>query len=283
MVQVDHNDQCYQWAGVGLRQPHYEIVLEKKPHLALVEVHGENFMMEGGPSWHVLEQIRQTYPLSLHGVGLSLGSPSAIDMNHLKKLKRLVDQFEPKWVSEHVSWGQLGQIHLNDLLPIPYHQASLQNIIDHVQQAQDYLKRPLLMENISYYLSYQSSDLSEPEFLNSLCHQSGCQLLLDINNVYVNAQHFLFDPQEWIKKINPAYVAQYHLAGFTNTPNGPIDTHASPISPEVWGLFKQTVSHLGVYPTIIERDQEIPEWNILYEEVTTAEKILCHHKKMGQK
>ncbi len=262
------------WAGVGLRQPHYQQVLKEKPSLALIEVHSENFMMDGGPSLQLLEQIRQQYPLSLHGVGLALGSFEPIPLEHLQKIKRLAEHFDPLLISDHLSWGRVNGIHLNDLLPIPYTKESLNHVCDQIDQIQSFLNRRFVIENISAYLNYVNNDFSEPDFINLVCQRTGCQLLLDINNIFVNANNFSFDPFQWIQSIHPQHVVQYHLAGHSHTEQGWIDTHGTSVLPDVWDLFKQTVQLFGPMPTIIERDQHIPSWHDLYQEVQHAEEIM---------
>lgn len=242
------------------------------------EVHSENFFCAGGELPAVLERVRRDYPLSLHGVGLSLGSGDRLHTAHLAQLKNLVERTQPALVSEHLCWGAIGEQHLNDLLPLPYTEEALAVMIERVGAAQDFLGRPLLMENVSTYLSYRHSTIPEWEFVAALARQSGCGLLLDVNNIYVNSVNHGFDPHAYIRAIPAAAVREIHLAGFTAKEGlaAPllIDTHSRPVSEEVWQLYRKALAHAGPVPTLIEWDQDIPELEVLLAEAARAEELL---------
>src|ERR1700712_1493236 len=223
-----------QGTGIGLRQPHYREVFERRPELAFLEVHSENFFLEGGASMHALERARAAYPISLHGVGLSLGSADALAGEHLARLKRLVDRVEPALVSEHLCWGGVGGVHFNDLLPLPHTSETLALLADRIDHVQNTLGRRLLVENLSAYVEFRDSEMSETAFLAELARRSGCGLLLDLNNLYVNASNFGFDAIERLAELNGDSIGQIHLAGHSRIDDCLIDTHGSRVCDEVW-------------------------------------------------
>ena len=264
-------------AGIGLRSPHMHHVLETRPAVAWFEVHSENFFC-GGEMPRLLERIRHEYPISLHGVGLSLGSADKLHQEHLQRLGHLVDRIEPGFVSEHISWGAIGDIHLNELLPLPYTEEALRLMVERVGMVQEYLQRPILLENLSSYLEFSHSTIPEWEFVAELAARSGCRLLLDVNNVYVNSVNHGFDPRHYIHSIPADAVDELHLAGhLRKTGLGApllIDTHDRCVCPEVWQLFAETVEQMGPTPTLIEWDQDIPSFEVLMSEADMAEEIL---------
>ena len=265
-------------AGIGLRADHYAAVLESRPTIGWLEIHPENYFGAGGKPLYFLEQIRAFYPLSLHGVGLSLGSMDPLNSIHLEKLKVLIQRFEPALVSEHVSWGSVGGRFLNDLLPLPYTEEALNHMVDRVTQIQDYLGRQILVENISSYMRYQHETMTEWEFVAALAEHSGCGLLLDVNNIFVNACNHHFDPAAFLQSIPRAPVQEIHLAGFTvnRLDDGEvlIDTHNQPVYPAVWDLYRQAVQRFAAIPTLIEWDTDLPPLQTLLDEAKRADIIL---------
>ncbi len=265
-------------AGIGLRSHHFREILAENPPVAWMETHPENYFGDGGAPLRILEQIRSRYPLSFHGVGLSLGSTDPIDRAHLKKLKALIDRFEPAFVSEHLSWSSVGGRFLNDLLPLPYTTESLDHICSRIDEVQEALQRPLLIENITRYLTWRDSPIPEGEFMAEAARKTGCGILLDINNVYVNAINFHLDPLDVLKAIPGHAVWEIHLAGFDRFGRRLIDTHGQAVHPDVWHLYEWTINHLGPRPTLIEWDTNLPALHVLVEQAAQADAILegCH-------
>lgn len=264
--------------GIGLRPAHYEAVLEKQPSVAWLEVHTENYFGDGGPALQALEKAREHYPISLHGVNLSLGSADELNWHHLKKLKELMLRIEPCLISDHLAWSSIDGQYLPDLLPLPYTEETLAHVIARIQQTQEYLGRQILIENISSYVRYEQSTLSEMDFIQEAARQSGCGILLDINNIYVTATNFNVDPYQYLGKISSALVQEIHLGGFSTTLlNGKeilIDTHNRPIVPAVWDLYRHTIQQIGRKPTMIEWDSDLPALETLCLEAYRAEKIM---------
>jgi len=265
-------------AGIGLRAPHIERVLSEHPPVPWFEVHSENYFGAGGAMHTALERIRADYPLSLHGVGLSLGSADALDRTHLATLQRLVDRYEPALVSDHICWGVIGGIHLNDLLPLPCTAEALTLMVSRVQQVQDALGREFLVENVSSYLSFRHAEMPESAFVAELVRRSGCGLLLDVNNVYVNSVNHGFDPHDYLRAMPHGAVREIHLAGFLRKDQLPvpllIDSHSRPVADEVWALYREALALCGPQPTLIEWDQDIPELEVLLAEAGRAEESL---------
>ena len=262
--------------GIGLRQPHYREVFERRPALGFLEVHSENFFLDGGAAMHALERARAAYPISLHGVGLSLGSADALAQQHLAKLKRLVDRVEPTLVSEHLSWSGLGARHFNDLLPLPHTREALALLTERVDRVQSALKRSILIENVSVYVEYCDSEMTETAFLAELARRSGCGLLLDVNNLYVNAVNFGFDPIARLADLAPASIGEMHLAGHTSADGCLIDTHGARVCAEVWALFEAACRRFGPKPTLIEWDTDLPTLDVLLAEAATAGSVAGH-------
>ena len=264
--------------GIGLRPPHYADVLTKRPGVAWLEVHSENYLGDGGKPLQTLELVRELYPVSMHGVGLSLGSADDLNWQHLKSIKELMTRVQPCLVSDHLSWSSIDGQYLHDLLPLPYTEESLQHVVNRIQQVQDFLQRQILIENISAYIQYPQSTIPEWDFLRNVAEQSGCGILLDVNNIYVSATNLGFNPNHYIKAIPGKLVQEMHLAGFTSVSiNGRdilIDSHNQFVVPAVWDLYRETVKHIGRKPTIIEWDTDLPSLETLCLEAHRAEKIL---------
>ena len=264
-------------AGIGLRSPHHRAFLDDRPAVGFVEVHSENYMGAGGPLLHYLEQTRRDYPLSLHGVALSLGSASPPDRDHLRRIRALVDRFDPFLVSEHLAWTTTDGTYLNDLLPVPYDEPTLATVADNIDAAQDALGRRLLIENPSSYLRFRASTMTEPEFLAALARRTGCGLLLDINNVAVSAFNLGFDAATYLAAVPADAVGQIHLASHHVNDVGErlirIDDRGSAVAAEVWGLYAGWVYDHGAAPTLIEWDSRLPALPVLVAEAARAEVI----------
>lgn len=268
--------------GIGLRSPHYQAVIDTQPDIDFFEIHSENYFNAHSKNHYYLEQIASLYPMSFHGIGLSLGSAEPINKQHLKKLKTLVDRFQPALVSDHLSWCSLQGNFFNDLLPVPYTQEALQQFVDNVNQVQDHLQRQILVENPSSYLEYKYIDMSEPEFINEISKQTGCGLLLDLNNIYVSATNHQFSVQKYLDIIDDKAVQEIHLAGFSEERIGNerllIDTHSTFVSQSVWDIYQQYISQTQTNAiTLIEWDLEIPTLETLTLEAAKATVIreLC--------
>ena len=271
--------------GIGLRQPHYADVLARRPELGFVEVHSENFFADGGAALAVLHEARSHYAVSLHGVGLSLGSAAGLDPWHLEQLARLVERIDPVRVSDHASFARAPQrdggpvLHGNDLLPLAFTQETLAIMVANVSQVQDRLKRPLLVENLSAYLSFADSDFSEPAFFNELVRRSGCGLLLDVNNLVVNAlNEGVSDPVhsacEWVDAIDAAAVGEIHLAGYKDMGDIVIDDHGSRVHESVWQVYRHAIRRLGAVPTLVEWDTDVPPLEVLLDEARRAAEVM---------
>ncbi|MCW7538807.1 DUF692 domain-containing protein [Aquabacterium sp. A7-Y] len=276
------------WTGIGLRQPHYDEVLEQRPPLGFIEVHSENFFADGGAALAVLASARELYPVSLHGVGLSLGSADGLDPWHLDRLARLVERIEPARVSDHASFARARRgpsaatVHLNDLLPAAFTEASLQIFETHVQQVQERLKRPLLVENLSAYLAGFDDEMDEAAFFNSLCRRAGCGLLLDLNNLMVNALNAgEADPVAhccaFVDALDAGIVGEIHLAGHQVLDDIVIDDHGSPVCKALWRVYEWSLHRLGPVPTLIEWDSALPPLAVLLDEARRSRAILAAH------
>ena len=271
-------------AGIGLRQPHYAQVLNDKPVLGFVEVHSENFFADGGAALAVLQSARERYPVSLHGVGLALGSAAGLDPWHLDRLARLVERIAPVRVSDHACFARVplaaGQVpvHANDLLPIAFTDAALQIMVDNVMQVQERLRRPMLVENLSAYVSFDG-ELAEPQFFAELCRRSGCGLLLDVNNLMVNAlNRHEDDPlascKAFVDALPADVVGEVHLAGYDASGDIVIDDHGSRVRPAVWALYEHALRRIGKVPTLIEWDTAVPPLPVLLGEARQADDVL---------
>lgn len=265
-------------AGIGLRAAHHAALLSTRPTVGWLEAHSENYFVDGGSQLACIEQLRASYPISLHGVGLSLGGVDELDRGHLRRLKRLVDRLEPALVSEHVSWGSYGGVHLNDLLPLPRTDEALRHLARRVAQLQDHLGRQVLLENVSSYLEFTVSTLTEPQFLAALAEESDCGLLLDVNNLYVSARNHGWDAEACLAQLPAGRVREIHLAGHSVRRVGTreilIDTHSSRVSAGVWALYERALQHFGAVPTLIEWDAELPSLEVLVDEARRADRRL---------
>jgi uncharacterized protein (UPF0276 family) len=269
-------DAC---VGIGWRHRHYEEMLARRPPLGFIEVHSENFFADGGITLAVLDAGREAYELSLHGVGLALGSASGLDDQHLERLARLVERTQPRWVSDHACFARVGSgLHAADLLPIPFTDESLALLATHVEQVQQRLARPMLVENISAYVGWAGDTLAEPEFFNALTQRTGCGLLLDVNNLFVNARNDGHAPDaaaraamRWVDAIRPGSVGEIHLAGHCERDDGlVIDDHGSRVRDEVWRVYEHAMRRFGPTPTLIEWDTDVPELDVLLAEAARA-------------
>lgn len=262
--------------GIGLRSKHTQEILETKPDIGWLEVHTENYFSSGGPDHYFLSEIGNHYPLSFHGIGLSIGSVDPLNMEYLRQVKEIINRYDPAIVSDHLSWSSVGGKYFPDLYPLPFNDETLNHLVRKVEQAQEYLQRPLVLENISRYASFQASTMTEWDFMNELHSRSGCCFLLDINNIYVNSVNDGFQPEEFISAINAEAVAEVHLSGVArkhirNT-SFLIDTHDSEVEPDVWRLYGKFLERRADVPCLIEWDQNLPELNLLLEQQKRAEK-----------
>tara|TARA_A100000171_G_scaffold52210_1_gene69548 strand:+ start:194 stop:1045 length:852 start_codon:yes stop_codon:yes gene_type:complete len=256
--------------GISFHTRHFHDIFETFPEISFFEIHSENYMTPGGLSRQMLREIRDKYSLSAHGVGLSLGSADGLDPEHLRALKDFHAEFLPFLVSEHLSWSQLKGTYLNDLLPIPYTIEALNVFEETINQAQDFLGRQILIENPSTYMTFKDNDFTESAFLNELCKQTGCGILLDVNNIFVSCFNASMDPVSYLSEIIPENVGQYHLAGHARHPTVYIDHHGATVSEEVWDLFEVALNQLGPHPTLIEWDTDVPELSVLVGEANRA-------------
>lgn len=263
-------------AGLGLKTEHFTEVLETRPDIGFFEVHAENYMVAGGPFHHYLGLIRAQYPLSLHGVGLSIGGEGPLDREHLARLATLIERYQPQSFSEHLAWSSHGPVFLNDLLPLAYDASTLERVCEHVDQVQSMLKRPMLLENPSTYLQFQRSTLDETDFISEIVRRTGCGLLLDVNNVYVSCINHQRDPLAYIDALPLHAVGEIHLAGFAEDTDSLgdrllIDDHGAPIDNAVWQLYAQVLARTGAVATLIERDNQVPAFSVLQTEARQAE------------
>lgn len=265
--------------GVGLRVEHYAHVLEKRPAIDWFEVISENFMVRGGNPRRVLDQVREHYPIVMHGVSLSIGSVDPLNTSYLAELATLARQVEPAWISDHLCWGSLHGHYAHDLLPLPYTEETLKHVSERVLQVQDYLRRPLVLENVSSYVTFVESEMAEWEFLTELHRRTSCGLLVDINNIFVSAHNHNFDAQLFLDALPVDAIAQVHLAGHRSEGNLLLDTHDHPVREEVWQLYRSAIEKWGSVSTLIEWDDQLPEFSRLDEERlharAVADSVLC--------
>ncbi len=262
-------------AGIGLRPPHIREILDTRPPLPWLEVHSENFFCPGARPRRHLESIRTDYPLSLHGVGLSLGAVATrFFATHLVRLKELITAVEPALVSEHLSWGAVPERHLNDLLPLPYTEEALAHVCARIDAAQTFLGRRLAVENISSYVRWRHETIPEWEFLAEVARRTGCGILLDVNNIHVTSENHGYDPRAYLAALPAQAIEEIHLAGYELAQGCLIDTHSRPVSEPVWALYGETIARIGPRPTLIEWDADIPPLAVLMDEAATAQAIL---------
>lgn len=266
--------------GVGLRAEHYVDATTSTPDVDWFEVHSENYFGQGGVPHYFLSKIRANYPLSFHGVGLSLGSIDPLSQAHLRRLKELVDQYQPSLVSEHLSWSSVNGTFFHDLLPLPMTRETVHHLVSRIEHVQDYLSRQILIENASTYLEFSHSQLTEWDFVTEIAQKSGCGILLDINNIFVNACNHKFEPMTFINAIPPELVGEIHLSGHTlkKLDEGEIriDTHDQRVCDDVWRLYHEAQQNFFHVPTLIEWDKDLPPFSILLDEVATAK----HYKQV---
>jgi uncharacterized protein len=265
-------------AGIGLKNEHIRDILESKPALGFLEIHAENYMGDGGPLLRYLEQLRDIYPLSLHGVGLSIGGPRPLDREHLKRLRSLNERFTPGLFSEHLAWSTHETGFLADLLPLPYSQKTFECVRAHITQTQDFMGRQMLLENPASYLSFDDSTMGEAEFIGRLVDATGCGLLLDVNNVFVSARNLKTEATDYLDAYPLSHVQEIHVAGHevsvdANAQTVLIDDHGSPVSDDVWALYQDVIDRIGAKPTLIERDNNVPPLKELVAEADMANNL----------
>lgn len=266
-------------AGLGLRSEHYQTILESIPNVPWFELLSDNYMSGGGLPLARAEAVREHYSMTLHGVGMSLGSVDPLNLAYMERLKVLVDRLEPVHVSDHIAWVSVDGQYAHELLPLPYTQEALSLMVSRVSQAQDYLGRQMLVENPSSYLEFAVSEMSEQEFVSDMVKQSGCGVLLDINNLFVSAVNHGFSAIDYINALPKCSVKEIHLAGYEDRGDYLFDTHGHPVHEEVWRLYQQAVDVLGPVPTLIEWDTDVPHFDLLLDEAAKAQMIL---DKVGQ-
>ena len=272
--------------GVGLKAPHYKQILEERPDVGFFEVHAENYMGDGGPPLRYLEAICERYPLSLHGVGLSIGAARDLDVEHLHHLRRLIDRYRPGHFSEHLAWSTHDTGFLNDLLPVPYTAETLQNVVSHIDQVQDTLGVQMLLENPTTYLAFTESTFAETDFIAEVAKRTGCGLLLDVNNVFISATNQEWDRFQYIDAFPLRHVKEIHLAGFNpelDEKGRPllIDTHDRLVDQDVWSLYDYVIARIGPVPTLIEWDSDLPSLEELLAEAQRAEAIMLRRQQLA--
>lgn len=259
--------------GLGLRPEHYDAILSEKPDVDWFEILTENYLVPGGKPHHYLEQIRARYPLVMHGVSLSIGGCDPLNWDYLQEVKNLAQRIQPKWISDHLCWTGLHHKNMHDLLPLPYTEEAISHLVSRIRQVQDFLGQRILIENVSSYLTYTHSVLTEWEFLREICEQADCLILLDVNNVYVSSINHEFNPLTYITAMPKERVYQIHLAGHANMGSYIIDSHDHDIVDHVWDLYAATLKYLGPVSTMIERDDNIPALSSLLTELNVARKM----------
>lgn len=259
--------------GLGLRTEHYAYIEEHKPDVDWFEILSENYMVPGGKPLDHLDKIRNDYPMVMHGVSLSIGSTDPVNKNYLKDLKQLMQRVEPHWISDHLCWTGVNDTNSHDLLPLPYNEESISHVVDRVSQVQEYLGQQILLENLSSYVTYKNSEMSEWEFFNEIAERADCHILLDINNIFVSAHNHQFDPVDYLNGIDTDRVMQFHLAGHSYHGDMIIDTHDHDVCDPVWSLYETSLKRFGAVSTMIERDDDIPAFQQLRNELAIAENI----------
>ena len=265
--------------GLGLRTEHYNAILESKPNVDWFEALSENYMIPGGKPLHYLDRIRENYPIVMHGVSLSIGSTTPFDADYLRDLRKLADRIQPAWISDHLCWTGVHGQNIHDLLPLPYTEETANHVAERVGIVQDYLGRRILLENVSSYASYVDSTMTEWEFITEITEKADCLLLLDVNNIYVSSYNHQFDAKAFIDGVPKNRVQQIHLAGHQNNGDYIIDTHDAPVIDPVWDLYEYAISRFGAVSTMIERDDHIPELEVLVEELQIARDIAAKSLK----
>ena len=280
MSSIEQNtNRPYLGYGLGLRKEHYETILADRPNVDWFEIISENYMVDGGKPLDYLTRIREHYPMVMHGVSMSIGSTEPLNFDYLKQLKALIKRVEPEWFSDHLCWTGVNGLNLHDLMPLPYTEEAIEHVADRVSQVQDYLGRQMLLENVSSYVSYSDSTMTEWEFLSEVAERADCHILLDLNNIYVSAYNHNFDPYTYLTAIPGDRVYQFHLAGHTHENNLIIDTHDHPIADPVFDLYAAAVQHFGRVSTMIERDDNIPPLPELLDELDQVRGIAENYFK----
>ncbi|HBR96037.1 MAG TPA: hypothetical protein DD979_01500 [Gammaproteobacteria bacterium] len=261
--------------GLGLRTDHYQTILDEHPDVDWFEIISENYMVPGGKPLHFLDKVRADYPMVMHGVSLSIGSTDPLDRRYLSQLKNLAERVQPQWISDHLCWTGVRGQNMHDLLPLPYTEEAVQHVVDRVQQVQEFLGRRLMLENLSSYVTYHQSEMTEWEFITQISEQADCLILLDVNNVYVSSINHSFEPLDYIRGVPQERVWQIHIAGHTTNESGAImiDTHDMPVRDEVWDVYADTLREIGPVSTMIERDDNIPPLAELLDELGMARKV----------
>ncbi len=259
--------------GLGLRKEHYETVLNDHPPVDWFEIISENYMVDGGKPLYYLDRIRAHYPMAMHGVSLSIGSTETLDLDYLDRLKALIERVQPAWFSDHLCWTGVQGVNLHDLMPLPYTEEAIAHVVERVQQVQDHIGRQMLLENVSSYVSYSDSQLSEWDFLREVAERADCLILLDINNIYVSAFNHGFDPHAYLEAMPAERIRQIHLAGHSREDDLIIDTHDHPIADPVFELYAAAVQRFGRVTTMIERDDRIPPLSDLLDELAQVRRI----------
>ena len=273
----DKNRLDFLGYGLGLRTDYYEEILNDEYKTSDVvdwfEILTENYMVEGGKPLYYLDQIRERFPLVMHGVSMSIGSSDPLDQDYLKSLKALADRVSPRWISDHLCWTGVGGNNLHDLMPLPYQDEVIRYVAQRIQQVQDYLGRQILIENVSSYVTYKQSAMSEWEFYSAVVEEADCLMLLDINNIYVSSRNHHFDPLDYLRQVPAHRVQQFHLAGHTDYGNYVIDTHDHPVTSSVWSLYEEALKLFGPVSSMIERDDRMPPFEELLDELKVARKL----------
>ena len=259
--------------GLGLRVEHYDAILSQRPNVDWLEALTENYLVPGGKPLHYLTRIRERYPLALHGVSMSIGSTHPLDREYLARVKALAARIEPEWISDHLCWTGIAGKNVHDLLPLPYTEEALANVVERVRTVQDILGRRILLENVSSYVTFRDSRLTEWEFLTAVAEQSDCLILLDVNNIYVSSVNHELDPRDYLNAIPVERVQQIHLAGHENHGDYLIDTHDHPVPDAVWDLYGEALRRFGNVTTMIERDANIPPLEELCAELAAARSV----------
>ena len=271
-------------AGAGFKPQHADDILSDEYRIGFLEVHAENYMGAGGHPHRILGRMREDFPLSIHGVGMSIGSPGRLDRSHLERLRAVVQRYEPALVSEHLAWSTHEGIFFNDLLPVPYDDDTLARVCDHIDEVQTYLGRKILLENPSTYLAFEASTISETDFIEAIARRAGCGLLLDVNNVFVSSTNHAEPPLRYLQRFPLHLVEEIHLAGHAEDRDDDgqpllIDSHDRPVTSAVWDLYEVVIRQTGPLPTLIEWDNDVPEWAILRREAQLADAALARHGK----
>lgn len=259
--------------GLGLRPDHYETILSEQPRVDWFEIITENFLVKGGKPLYYLDRIRADYPIVMHGVSLSIGGTDTLNFDYLHQVKALAERVQPAWISDHLCWTGVNGVNLHDLLPLPYTEEAVQHVVNRVNTVQDFLGRQILLENVSSYVTYAHSEMSEWEFINAVAERADCLILLDINNIYVSAYNHSFDPLLYLNNVAVNRVQQFHLAGHLNLGNIIIDSHGDSVIDPVWTLYEAALRRFGAISTMIERDDNIPPFTELLAELDLARQI----------